>query len=322
MIGRRVLLGATAAGVAHLARPPAAVAAGSGDGTIVVAALAPVFTIATSILAGTGIRVLAVPSALPGMARIARGLARPTKEAAARLAHAAAVLTISGAWAADPLFREARTRNIRVVEIDASRSLDPGGPAVVEIRRPETDVPWLRRSRTATLSPHVWTSAANCMRMADILARDLARLSPGNGPAIMANLAATTAGLAAIKVRAEEAFAGLASPHLLSLTDRFPYLLDELAVDVDAHFLEEDARWTAEDHRAIAAFITTRGIRTVLHHWRPTDAVTETIRSAGASLLVLEDGDTWEGSAVVDRTPPHVVDLLRANVDALHGALS
>ncbi|MCP8936913.1 zinc ABC transporter substrate-binding protein [Alsobacter sp. SYSU M60028] len=307
---RAALLLAAALGFAAPAR--------AGDS--VLAAQRPTFAIATALAKGTGLDIQAAPPALPGMARLPRALARPDPALDKLMAGATATVGIESVWPEDPLFREARARNIKVVRIDAARSLDKAGTSVALIGQPASDVPWRKAERGGGSSPYVWLSTANAIRMAAIVAADLKRLAPADAATVDANLAAFTGDMQALRAATETRLGGAPDPRVFALTDRFVYLTNELGIDVEGYFLEEDVRWTPSDLERFTQFLKDRQVRVVIHHWQPAEPIRRAVAEGGARLVVLDDGDAGaQASRPAD--PNAWRDALRADLDALAGAL-
>ena len=117
-------------------------------------------------------------------------------------------------------------------------------------------------------------------------------------------------------------FLQLEDPQVFSLTDRFVYLTNDLGLFVSGYFLEDDLRWSQDDLAAFSAFLSARGVRRVIHHWRPSDEIMAAIETAGAQLVILDDGEGSSREAPVEPDPNRYQSILRGNLDALHHALS
>ncbi|MEJ1160592.1 metal ABC transporter solute-binding protein, Zn/Mn family [Prosthecomicrobium sp. N25] len=287
-------------------------------GETVLAGIRPIQGVAAALAAGTGLTVEPAAEPLPGMARLARTLARPDPARDRRLAAAAAVVTVDSVWPEDPLYREARARNIRVVRIDAARALDGPGLSVAVVARPSSSMPWRRDPPAAGPAPQVWFSLANCIRMAEIVAGDMRRLAPADAAAIEANRAAFVQRLQALKAEYEARFAALPDPRVLALTDRFVYLTNEFGLDVEGYLLEDDVRWTKADLDGLAAFLKERDLRVVLHHWEPAAPIRQAIAAGGARLVVLDD---LEAAPPAASAAGDLERVLRSNLDRLAAAL-
>ena len=171
-------------------------------------------------------------------------------------------------------------------------------------------------------SPYAWFGPANGIRMAEIVATDLKRLAPDAAARIEANRAAFAAELQAIRAEYETKLLSVSDPHLYALTDRFVYLTNEFGIEVEGYFLEDDVRWTPDDFAGFSGFLKERGIKHVLHHWQPADPIAAAVAAAGAELLVLDDGENTIAPAAGKPDPRGYQKLLRADLDALYGALS
>ena len=198
--------------------------------------LQALYSIAAALAEGTAITVDPIPGVLPGMAQLPRALARANAATIRQLAAADAIVAISSIWPDDPLFREARARNIWVVGIDAARSLAKEAVNVAVIAQPVTDAPWRPASVASGGSPYAWFGPANGIRMAEIVATDLKRLAPDAAARIEANRAAFAAELQAIRAEYETKLLSVSDTHLYALTDRFVYLTNEFGIEVEGYF--------------------------------------------------------------------------------------
>lgn len=313
---RRLLLAAAAALLFWGTGP-----AKARDAVDVGVALQAVYSIAAALADGTHIAVTPIPAVLPGMAQLPRALARANAAVSRQLGAVDAVVTIASIWPDDPLFREARARNIWVIAVDAARSLGKDATNVALIAQPATDVPWRAAVVGTGESPYAWLSPANGIRMAEIVANDFKRLAPDDAARIEANRAAFAARLQALRAEFEAKFAVLADAHLYALTDRFVYLTNEFGVFIDGYFLEDDVRWTPEDFANVTALLKDQGVRRVLHHWQPNDAVAAAVAAAGATLLILDDGENTIAPAAGPPDPDGYIKVLRADLEALYRAL-
>jgi ABC-type Zn uptake system ZnuABC Zn-binding protein ZnuA len=286
---------------------------------VVLAGLLPLYAITFALAYGTAIDVRPVPAVLPGLAQLPRALARQNAATSALLQQADAVITVASLWPDDPLFRQARARNIRVVQIDAARSLAQGSASVMVAAQPASNAPWRPAGRAVGSAVHAWFSPANAMRMAEIIGADLQRLAPDDASRIAANQSRFSREMQALQAEFDARFQAIEHPVVFALTDRFIYLTNAFGIDVDGYFLEDDVKWTEADFAGLADHLATQGIRVVVHHWQPDAPVAAAIARGGARLLVLDDG---ESGAAAQPDPRSYQAVLRADLEALYQALS
>ncbi len=292
-------------------------------GPVVVAtSLQALYSLTSFLSKGTGIQVESVPKALPGMGQLQRTFVRQNAAIGEQLAKADAVVTISSVWPDDPLYREARSRNIRVVQIDAARSLGKTASSVMLVAQPSSNVPWRRIDPASGDSPYVWFSPSNAIRMAEIVAADLARLAPDDAGTIEANLKTFSQELRALRAEFEAKFLAAQNPEVFILTDHFAYLTGEFGIFIDGALLEDDVRWSAEDYEGLTKLLRDRDIKTVLHHWQPDEKIVDAVQKGGAKLVLLDDGEHSDGSAAAPPDSPSVVGVLRTNLDLLNRAFA
>lgn len=283
----------------------------------VIVALPVLYALTATLAEGTTIQPVRLPreAAVP-MESLGSALAR---QDARVFQEAAAVVTLGELWRADPLYAAARRHNLRVVDIDASRSWDANKPAVALIRAPANDVPWAGTGADETAwSPYAWLSPAEAVRMAARIADDLARLALPDAPRIARNLAALDSRVRGLKARYGERLAQLPDPRVLSLADEFVYLYSEFGIFVDGWFVRQDVDWRDTDRAALTRYLRERDIRVVVHKWEPDASIVKAIADAGARLVVLDAGNP---GVLADASLPYDA-LLTSNLDALLAAFA
>ncbi|KAB0549918.1 metal ion ABC transporter substrate-binding protein [Pseudomonas argentinensis] len=296
-----LLLGATTGVLADTAQPR------------VLVALPALHALAASLCKGTRITAVRIPAdaAVP-MQSQANALLRLDPGV---FQQADAVITLSSLWRADPLFATARRHNLRIVEIDASRSWDPVKPGVAVTQAPGNDVPWAGADDQpgAEPSPYAWLGAINAMRMAAIIAADLARLSPEDVPRIARNLSTLENRLRQLKADYGPRLAQIPDLRVLSLASEFVYLFGEFDIFVDGWFVRQDIDWSPADREALTHYLREREIKVVVHKWAPDAAIAQAIEAGGARLLILDAGNP---GVLAEAGKPYE-DLLRADLDAV-----
>jgi ABC-type Zn uptake system ZnuABC Zn-binding protein ZnuA len=206
-----------------------------------------------------------------------------------------AVVSVTNALPADPLYRYAREANIRVVDIDAALPWTYDTPGVALVDSPRSDVQWAGSTDDATgepvTAPYFWLSLSNTMRMADIVAADLVALFPAFAETLSANLDAFKREMLDIRSTYQNRLIEAGDDTVFALTGDFVYLTNDMGLFVDGYFIRQDVRWTESDLAALTARLKQREIRVVIHKWVPNDAIQAAIRAGGAQLVVLETAD-------------------------------
>ncbi|PHX45276.1 metal ABC transporter substrate-binding protein, partial [Pseudomonas syringae pv. syringae] len=168
--------------------------------------------------------------------------------------NADAVIGLRSIWADDPLYPNARRSNIRIVEIDAARPVDGSLPGIAVQPGQGND----------GLNSQPWLASNNMGRMADVLAADLVRLAPAAKPKIEANLAAFKQQLLKLSAISEAALAGADNLSVVSLSDRFGYLISGLNLElIDTQALT-DEQWTPEALSKLSATLKDNDVALVL----------------------------------------------------------
>jgi ABC-type Zn uptake system ZnuABC Zn-binding protein ZnuA len=281
----------------------------------VLVALPAVYALTSALSEGTHIDAVRLPPDTPvPMESMANALSRLDP---AVFQQADAVVTLSNLWRADPLYATARRHNLRIVEIDASRSWEAIKPGVAVVRVPSNDVPWVVAGNVdGGLSPYAWLGPVNGMRMSALIAADLARLSPADAPRIAANLTALDSRLRQLKAEYGARMVALPDVRVLSLANEFIYLFGEFGVFVDGWFVRQDIDWSDTDRAALTQYLRENDIHVVVHKWAPDEKIAKAIQDGDARLLIL---DTGNPGILTDPATGYDA-LLRSNLDALLAA--
>ncbi|MCF9017311.1 metal ABC transporter substrate-binding protein [Pseudomonas syringae] len=188
-----------------------------------------------------------------------------------------AVIGLRSIWADDPLYPNARRSNIRIVEIDAARPVDGSLPGIAV--QPGQGV--------HGLNSQPWLASNNMGRMADVMAADLVRLAPAAKPKIEGNLAALKQQLLKLSASSEASLASAHNLSVVSLSDRFGYLVSGLNLELIDSLALTDEQWTPEAVQKLAKTLKDNDVALVLDHRQPPEPVKAAIADAGSKLLVL-----------------------------------
>ncbi|MBI1321373.1 MAG: hypothetical protein GC168_20815 [Candidatus Hydrogenedens sp.] len=184
------------------------------------AVLFAVAALGQTLAEGTAITVRPIPCAFPRLDRL-----QPAAEAFyGEHGVGDCVLTMRDFWPADPLFPLARARNIRVIEVDASRPLDESGPAISRLEASDG-------GETA----YAWLSLNNLSRMAEIIAHDFTKLAPQNEPHILENLNRAKRQLFQIQGEIARATLDIDDPFVIATTPVFDYFLESTGFYVEGY---------------------------------------------------------------------------------------
>jgi ABC-type Zn uptake system ZnuABC Zn-binding protein ZnuA len=288
--------------VALLFAVPAVVA--QEEGVLVLTSLPATYAITSAIAEGTSIKVENLPKDARPMSALGRFFEKPNEEAVTLMRAADAVVTIGKLWHDDPLFPAVRAHNIRVVNIDATEPYSRTMPGIALIREPGGQAPWSGGGTTegssAAPSIYFWLSPSNGARVAEIVAHDLAQLSPRDSGRVMQNLAAYRRKLFALKRTYEDKLAGLENVTVFALTPDFAYLTSDIGLFVDGYFLKQDIDWTPADLAGLKKYLSERKLRVVLHKWEPSEPIRKAVQEAGAQLVVLKTAETGNYEAELE----------------------
>ncbi|NVZ66450.1 zinc ABC transporter substrate-binding protein [Pseudomonas gingeri] len=192
--------------------------------------------------------------------------------------NADAVIGLRSLWPDDPLYPMARRSNVRIVEVDAARPVDGSLPGIAVQPGQGVD----------GLNSQPWLSSNNLGRMADVIAADLVRLAPEARPKIESNLATLKQRLLKLSADSETRLAKTDNLSVVSLSERFNYLVGGLNLDLIEVDARSDEQWTPEALAKLGETLKDAEVKVVLDHRQPPEAVKSTISQAGSTLLVLD----------------------------------
>ncbi len=214
---------------------------------------------------------------LPGSRQTAYFTGRGAEALRGLAVKADAVIGLRSIWADDPLYPNARRSNIRIVEIDAARPVDGSLPGIAVQPGQGVD----------GLNSQPWLASNNMGRMADVMAADLVRLAPAAKPKIEGNLAALKQQLLKLSASSEASLASADNLSVVSLSDRFGYLVSGLNLELIDSLALTDEQWTPEAVQKLTATLKDNNVALVLDHRQPPEPVKAAIDEAGSKLLVL-----------------------------------
>ena len=308
-----------AALIALLAVP--ARAADATDPTVLTGTQAT-YSLAKTLTAGTPIQVQNVPADGRPMSLLKDYIGRRMDTLGPTFAAATAVITLTNALPGDPLYRFAREANIRIVDIDAAVPWSLSSPGVALADSPVSNVAWGSDpdpAETAT-APYFWLSVSNAIRMGDIIAHDLTALFPDSATVISQNLDGLKRSLLRLRGDYQNRLIEAGGDVVFALTGDFVYLTNDMGLFVDGYFIKQDVRWTEADLSGLTEHLRSNDIKVALHKWLPSEAIQNAVRTAGATLVVLDTGDP---GIVVDRAlaADGLQQVLRKNLEAVYSAL-
>jgi ABC-type Zn uptake system ZnuABC Zn-binding protein ZnuA len=301
----------------------ASLRAADASGATVLTGGQATYSLATALTRETPIEVLNVPADGRQLALMKDYIARRMDTLSPVFAAATAVISLANALPGDPIYRFAREANIRIIDIDAAIPWSLSAPGVALTDAPVSTVEWGSDTDApeSAIGPYFWLSVSNAIRMADIIAHDLAEIFPDAAPAIAKNLDGLKRDLLALRNEYQDYLIQLGDDTVFALTGDFVYLTNDMGLYVDGYFIKQDIRWTGADLAALTSYLEDRGIRVVIHKWMPSPEIQSAVKSAGAELVVL---DTADPGMVVDRelAADGLQQILRKNLDAVYSALS
>ena len=285
-----------------------------GDKIVVLTSLPATHAIASALAANTSLTVQNVPERPRPLASLPDYLKTRPEQFAPQFTSATAVVTIGKIWDDDPLFTAARSANIRVIDIDATKPWSTSLEGIAVAFQPVDNVPWAARSVTPARVPSIyfWLSPANGARAAEIVAADFSRLSPKDAEQIRANLDRFRRSVLQLKLDYDVKFTLVPELRVFALAPEFVYLTTDMGIAVEGGFFKQDVDWTADDAAKLKAYLAERRIKVVIHKWDPAAPIKAAVEAAGARLVVL---DTIEGGG-------SYLESMKANLELLHAAFN
>ena len=245
----------------------------------VLAALPITYGLGQLLLDGSEVKLQRAAAAnLPGSRQTAYFSGRGAPALHTLAVNADAVIGLRSVWADDPLYPMARRSNIRIVEVDAARPVDGALPGIAV--QPGT-------ARDG-LNSQPWLSSNNLGRMADVTAADLMRLAPAAKGKIEANLATLKQQLLKLSADSEKRLGEVDNLSVVSLSERFGYLMGGLNLEQVAYSVPAEDQWTPEALAQLTTLLKDNDVALVLDHRQPSEAVAAAVAKAGSHLLVLE----------------------------------
>jgi ABC-type Zn uptake system ZnuABC Zn-binding protein ZnuA len=294
------------------------------DGLKVITGTQATYSITRAILDDTSIETINVPEDGRRFNSLKDYIERRAARFEPLFKSADAVVAVTNALPADPLYRFAREANINLVYIDAAQPWSLSSPGVALIEQPATNIDWATDETdhvTVSDAPYFWLSLTNAVRMSDIVGGDLARTFPEFSELILANRDALKIELLALYREFQNQLLEVADISVFALANEFVYLTNDMGLYVDGYFLKQDIDWTKQDLDNLTAHLKSREIKVVLHKWGPSDAIQNAVAAADASIVVL---DTADPGMTADRqlVPTGYQQILRSNLEKLLQALS
>lgn len=251
---------------------------------LVLTAMAPIYQLTVPLLKDTQVDLQLLPEAPRTMQAQLTLFTRQAERYTDVFAKADAVIGIGKLWTADPLYTSARSVNIRVIGIDASKPWSHQLDGVSVANSPATNA----------VSPYFWLSPSNVIRVLDIVGTDLQRLYPADAPTIKTNMEREKAAYLRLKSDFEQRFSAIDDPFVYALADEFVYLTSDVGLFVDGYFVKQDIDWNSDDYAKLTADLQESGVKVVIHKWEPSADIIKAVTDAGAELVVLDTLETTE----------------------------
>ncbi|MGM0462998.1 MAG: metal ABC transporter solute-binding protein, Zn/Mn family [Fibrobacterota bacterium] len=178
----------------------------------------------------------------------------------------------------DNLYPVLRRKNIRIVEIEGSRSYYPGAPT-----------PGLLRNTEGDINPYFWLSLRNCIYMAHNIGTDLTRLFPAEAETIADNRENLKNSLQSLETEYGNKFARLPRFDAAVMDSDFDYLLQDINLFVTQRFPHE-IHWDREDSLEFQEAVEEGHFSVLIHRWNPGGEIEQLCTENDIPIITLPTG--------------------------------
>lgn len=187
---------------------------------------------------------------------------------------AQAVIDIAKIWYDDTIYRKARMNNIKIIEIDASFPYDNKVSSL-----------FFNEFSNGKTNFYVWLGTKNLIRMANIIARDLARIYPKQKEKIEKNIIVLTNKILEEERISDSSFMNAKSLEVISLSENIHYLLNDINLYIE---YENPENINAEN---VAEIMNKKGIKVfVSDRWLKKNVI-KAIKDAGGEFVIINTLD-------------------------------
>lgn len=288
---------------------------GAGGTRLVLTTFQPLYSFAVKVAAGSGgIEVVNLAPRELGPHDFDLDDPAHAARSKALVRRADAVVTLRSLALAehfDQLYPWCRRENVRIVEIDPAVTWSRNTPRLPLVANPEDSA--RAKGGETPPNPHIWLSLGHSVRLVEAIADDFSALDPERAALYRKNAAAYQNELRRLKAEVEGRFARVENLSVVSLTEGFPYLTADFAIDVADYILE------AENPEEVERRVRASGAKIVIAESIPEREVVRAVRRAGGLVVVLttiEEG--WGKGETLD--PDGYLEAMRDNLGALANA--
>lgn len=217
---------------------------------------------------------------------------------------AQAVIDIAKIWHDDTIYHKARMNNIKIIEIDASFPYDNKVSSL-----------FFNEFSNGKTNFYVWLGTKNLIRMANIIARDLARIYPKQKEKIEKNVIVFTNKILEEESISDSSFMNAKSLEVISLSENIHYLLNDINLYIE---YENPENINAEN---VAEIMNKKGIKVfVSDRWLKKNVI-KAIKDAGGEFVIINTLDIpMDLNGKMD--PDALLKAYRENCQNLLNALS
>lgn len=254
----------------------------------VLTSLPATYMIVDQLTQGTGLKVENLAPPRFGFERLPGWYEQQGAEQVAEVTGQAQVVVSMGSiWQADPLYPHTRAHNIQVINVDAGQALLPNGQAVTALHTQDG------------VSPYVWLSAANLMRMTEIIGDDFVRIWPEHKQTISDNQGQLLQSLKELSASQQRQLFEAEIDSVILLEEA----LEDFVLANDLFVLERKFKpnldWNEQDIADIAEWVKEEPELWVLTT-RPVNQRLLKLLPEGVSVLRIDPLDRWGRGIQVD----------------------
>lgn len=214
-----------------------------------------------------------------------------------------AVVDIAKVWKEDIIYGKARSRNINIIEIDASYSY--AGNTVL----------FYNKYSNGEFNPFIWTGSRNIIKMAHIISSDLKRIFPKSQRQIGKNLIAFTNKIVEMEKISNKRLLKCNRLEVISLSENLQYLLNDLNI------YTEYINYSFVTKENIREILKKTGIKTLVSDkWLKKD-ILKILKEEGVEFVMLDTLDIpYDIDGKMDKDA--ILKAYQHNVNVLVEALS
>lgn len=187
---------------------------------------------------------------------------------------AQAVIDIASIWPEDNIYKAARNKNIKIIQIDASLPYDNNLSPL-----------FFNDFSNKKVNYFVWTGNKNILRMANIIAKDLIKIYPKNKKIIEKNLIKLNNKVRNLETKLNNDMLNVNKSEVISLSENIQYFLNDMNLYVE--YLE----YSSINADNVSKIMKEYGIKVFVSDKYLKKKIIKAIKEAGGEFVVINTLD-------------------------------